>query len=603
MEFPGNISVGSAGTLGVRISGTGAWTSTDINTLITNTSWASTTSALGIDIVSGSTNYAGNFSGAHSVRKYGAGTLNLNGDLTGLGGSVILTEGTLARTAGGNLVTSSIEVQSGTLSATLGGSGTLTKNTAGTVTLSGNNSSFSGDVFLNAGVISGIGNGTYTGFGTGTVTINGGQLRFNSGAVATMENDYNWNGNFTIDRAASAMPTVTWTGDITLGADVTIGGSAAGASYTHNFGPILDDETGGRSLSFTTVGSGGRQFITLNGNNTFTGNISITQGSLTIGGSGKLGGGDYSGNITISAVASAPITYSSDSDQILRGVIGGVSGLGLTKDTSSTSTLTLTNVNTYNGATTVSQGTLAINGSGSINSSSGVGITGGKLSYNSSVGLTRNVALNGGTFEYNASTDYSTGTLTFTNGTIAGTNWGGNLGDLTIGADQMISPGNSPGTATTTGQTWATGGTYQWEINSTTTAGGTAGDDLGWDLVSGTGTLDINAALDNEFTIEVLSLTTGNAAGALAGFNEALSYTWLIADFDAITDFAVNAFEIDTTQFALHNSFSGTFGISLGGGSMPGDNTQLYLTYAAVPEPRAALLGGLGLLALLRRRR
>jgi MYXO-CTERM domain-containing protein len=29
----------------------------------------------------------------------------------------------------------------------------------------------------------------------------------------------------------------------------------------------------------------------------------------------------------------------------------------------------------------------------------------------------------------------------------------------------------------------------------------------------------------------------------------------------------------------------------------------VYLNYAAVPEPSAALLGGLGLLALLRRRR
>jgi MYXO-CTERM domain-containing protein len=37
---------------------------------------------------------------------------------------------------------------------------------------------------------------------------------------------------------------------------------------------------------------------------------------------------------------------------------------------------------------------------------------------------------------------------------------------------------------------------------------------------------------------------------------------------------------------------------------MPGDNSQIYLTYVtAVPEPGAALIGSLGLLALLRRRR
>jgi hypothetical protein len=34
-----------------------------------------------------------------------------------------------------------------------------------------------------------------------------------------------------------------------------------------------------------------------------------------------------------------------------------------------------------------------------------------------------------------------------------------------------------------------------------------------------------------------------------------------------------------------------------------GDNSQIYLTYTSIPEPRAALLGGLGLLMLLWRRR
>jgi autotransporter-associated beta strand protein len=302
---------------------------------------------------------SGALTGTNGLTKTGAGALNINGDVSGLSGTVVMTAGTLGRSAGGNLVLPAIEVQSGTLSAPLGGTGTLTKTTAGDVALTGNNSSFSGDVFINAGRITGIGTGTYQGFGTGTVTITGGTLLFNSGAVATMANDYNWNGNFTIDRAPSSIPTITWTGDITLGANVTIAGSAAGGGYTHIFnGPILDDLTGGRSLTFNVNGTGGRTFITLNGNNTFTGNLTLQRGSLTIGGSGKLGGGNYSGNISISALATAPITYSSSSDQILRGNISGVAGLGLTKDTSSTSTLVLSGTNTYTGKTTVSAGTL-----------------------------------------------------------------------------------------------------------------------------------------------------------------------------------------------------------------------------------------------------
>jgi hypothetical protein len=88
----------------------------------------------------------------------------------------------------------------------------------------------------------------------------------------------------------------------------------------------------------------------------------------------------------------------------------------------------------------------------------------------------------------------------------------------------------------------------------------------------------------------------------VADFNDALSYNWLIADFNLITGFAADAFNIDTSDFS--NTFSGAFGISLGGvGVVPGDSSQIYLTYTAIPEPAAALLGSFGLLTLLRRRR
>ena len=76
----------------------------------------------------------------------------------------------------------------------------------------------------------------------------------------------------------------------------------------------------------------------------------------------------------------------------------------------------------------------------------------------------------------------------------------------------------------------------------------------------------------------------------------------MIADFASITGFDATDFNINTSAFA--NSFTGNFGVSLGGvGAVPGDSSQIYLTYTPVPEPRAALLGSLGLIALLRRRR
>ena len=119
----------------------------------------------------------------------------------------------------------------------------------------------------------------------------------------------------------------------------------------------------------------------------------------------------------------------------------------------------------------------------------------------------------------------------------------------------------------------------------------------------GTGTLTIDATIANPFDILVTSLTLANEAGLATNFDNTASYAWLIADFGSeITTFDESVFNIDLTGFQNGLDPQGVFGISRGD-SVGGDNTQIYLTYAAVPEPGAALLGGLGILTILRRRR
>jgi autotransporter-associated beta strand protein len=282
-------------------------------------------------------------------------------------------------------------------------------------------------------------------------------------------------------------------------------------------------------------------------------------------------------NGDIVLLGNLPVATTSGNLTINRPITDGALAFGMTKTGSGT--LTLESINTYDGATMVSAGTLAITSTGVINSSSGVTIS-------------------GGTFRYNSSTNLAP-TVTFTSGTIAGTNWNGTLAGQTIATGQIIAPGNSPGTATTGAQTWASGGSYAWEMNNTT---GTAGLDPGWDLVNGSDTLNITATSGSKFNILVNSLNLANVSGLATNFNDALSYSWLIADFNSVTGFVGNAFNIDTSGFT--NPFTGSFGVSLGGiGIVPGDSSQVYLTYSAVPEPGAVLLGGLGFLALLRRRR
>ena len=94
--------------------------------------------------------------------------------------------------------------------------------------------------------------------------------------------------------------------------------------------------------------------------NSYTGGTTISAGTLQVGGSGRLGGGTYNGNIAIANTAI--LKYSSSSSQTLGGTVSGDGSI--VKDTDTTSTLTLSGNNTYTGGTTVSSGTLKASSSG-----------------------------------------------------------------------------------------------------------------------------------------------------------------------------------------------------------------------------------------------
>jgi autotransporter-associated beta strand protein len=241
----------------------------------------------------------------------------------------------------------------------------------------------------------------------------------------------------------------------------------------------------------------------------------------------------------------------------------------------------ITSVNGFTGTTEIVDGILAINGSGSINGSS-------------------DVIINGGTLAYNSSTNLSA-PLSFSIGTLAGTNWAGSLNNLTIGAGQTIAPGNSPGTANTTTQTWAGDGTYLWEIND---ASGTAGTDPGWDLINLSGELVITATNGNRFTIQITSLTTANDPGDAANFDGDMDYAFLIAQSGqtiALSD--TDVFAIDDSAFS--NSTLGSWSILRGDAVAGGNDSQLWLTYAAIPEPStyAFFAGMLAAMVVFYRRR
>ena len=231
--------------------------------------------------------------------------------------------------------------------------------------------------------------------------------------------------------------------------------------------------------------------------------------------------------------------------------------------------------NTHTGNTTISGGTLALSGSGSIASSPTI-IVGANTTFDVS-------AVTGG---YSLTTDQ---TLSGT-GTVAGA----------MNVSGTLSPGNSPGTLATGSQTWLDGGDYNFQMLDASGAAGT-----GFDQITVTGTLDLSSLTAGGFNINLWSLSSilPDTNGDALSFNNALTQSWtILTTTTGITGFDAANFIINVGAFNGTNGFSNALG---GGGfSLEAASNDLVLTFTAVPEPNAAaLLGGLGALMLLRRRR
>ncbi|MFN9367513.1 MAG: beta strand repeat-containing protein, partial [Planctomycetia bacterium] len=221
---------------------------------------------------------------------------------------------------------------------------------------------------------------------------------------------------------------------------------------------------------------------------------------------------------------------------------------------------TLTGSNNYTGATTITGGTLQIASTGRINNTSGVTINGGEFRYNSATALSQ--------------------AITFSSGVLSGT---GAIGvAVTVGGNNTISPGNSPGIQEyTAGLTMDVGGAYLWETNGW--VGSTAGNlTNGFDQlqVSG-GALNITSGTGagQQFTIYVSGLTSGNVAGAVSGFSPGMTGTSFIiaTSSSGITGFDAAKFNINTSLFTSNNTIPGGYGFTI---SQDGNN--LVLTYGTM---------------------
>jgi autotransporter-associated beta strand protein len=471
---------------------------------------------------------------------------------------------------------------SGNIGAVLAGAAGANKTTAGTVTFSGANANtYTGLTTVSAGslVLSKTAGVVAL---AGDALVNGGTLQISSAnqIVDTANLEVATNGTFALGGNADTVNGVKLTGgaitgtgvngiltsvtayDLQSGSSSAVLAGTAGATKTTAGTVALNRAStysGGTTLSAGTLQLGvasvgsvgaitssaiGTDSLALNGGTLSSDSTSgrTILNAITIGSNVTLGDATNTGKLTFSAgvdLGAVNRDLTTESSVAFDGAVSGAGGL--TK--LGTATMTLTGANTYTGATNVDTGTLVVNG--------------------------------------NIST--STLTTVAVGATLGGS---GTVGKTTVNGTLAV--GNSPGQMNFT-DTLTIAGSTVMEIDGSLGAGVTNG----YDFVNLTG-LDAAGVLTygGTMTLDI---------GMIFGVG---NYSFNLFDFASETGtFATITLADQYSGSFLDGDLNGVWDLTSGDSTWQFTESTGVLGLTVVPEPHAALLGGLGMLALLRRRR
>ncbi len=350
------------------VSGAGGITKTGAGTIRIGKSGVANTFA-GATLVSAGTLAfsASNAIGTGTVTVNG-GSLDLGANLTDTVGAVTLQSGSILGTGTATLTsTSGFTVRAGTVTAILAGAVGLTKDTAGTVILSGANT-YGGTTSVNAGTLA---FGASNVIGPGALIVSGGTIDMGTGRTDSV-------------------------GAVTLTSGSILGGAGSVLTSTSGFtlqsGTVTAALGGAVAVTKNTAGT-----VLISGANTYTGATTVSTGTLRLGANEPL---PNASAVTISAGATLDLndfndtiaslsgagnvllgagrltTGGNNTSTTFTGTIGGNFGSGgLTK--TGTGVFTIGGSNLYFGSTEVNAGTLTLGSSLSAPATSRVNVAAG----------------------------------------------------------------------------------------------------------------------------------------------------------------------------------------------------------------------------------